>query len=242
MKKVITTVLLLLCVALMLCACSSEYTNLETLSTTGQNEESEHNNELEIGSQTEQSSETESDTVIISPDVEHLNLTIVTMEEYTKLLNSKVLPANFVPYEAISPLGEFKSLVILLYGDYSHYMYVLRDASGHELNLYVKANETEVSGSAATPVTKVNSTDMRFLPNNASERLTTFTTGGLVYKYVSGELLSIVWFENGIRFTLCGSMFLSEYPYTTSTVVGKLMNANDAAHVLGEIFTITENN
>ena len=67
-----------------------------------------------------------------------------------------------------------------------------------------------------------------------------FTTDGITYTYISGELLSISWINNGITYTLCGESMLSDYPTTQSTVVGKMLNTNYVAQTIEENFTTVD--
>ena len=163
-------------------------------------------------------------------------LTVESVKEYTDLTNSKKLPENFVTYEKINTLGVFKNLIFLSdtqANDYSSYVYTLVDSSGYEIAMYIDnliEDDVIVSTDA---IANINANDMRTISNKASG---IFKTDGITYRYVSGELLSISWIDQGISFRVCGSSTLSDYPTTQSTFVGKMLNTNVATHAIGEIF------
>ena len=151
-------------------------------------------------------------------------LTLEFEDAYTEFINSTELPADFVSYDEIAAIGAFRGLVILsdaYTNDYSSYLYTLVDSEGFEISLYVDHNEKILS--TANPVSNVNQTDMRMLSDTSRG---VYTSNGLTYKYVSGELLSISWKNQNITYTLCasGAPMLSDYPLAESTFVGKMLN------------------
>lgn len=220
MKKTIIIVLFL-CIALMLCACNKQKI------------------ENENSTPKESLNEKDNSGIIMPSNVERKTLTISSIDQYRELIYSGILPSDFVPYEKLKPLGEFVNLVFLsdaYLNDFSSYMYSLVDSSGSELTLYVETKAPTESVDLNI-VTDVNITNMRSL---SSKSTGIFTTNGLDYTYVSGELLSITWVEKGIYFTFCGNMFLSNYPLTDATFAGKMLNANNAVNTLNKVFKIAD--
>lgn len=180
------------------------------------------------------------DDVVMPSEIDRPVMTIESFKEYTKLVDSKKLSDSFVTYEKINKLGEFVHLVFLSdtqMNDYSKYMYSLVDASGYEFVLYVDENAIEISHNSTGSNISITSTDMRNLDKKASG---TVVNNDLVYTYVSGELLSVSWVDNGISYKLCGMPTFSDYPATTSTFVGKLMNSDKAMKSFNSVFETTK--
>ena len=160
-------------------------------------------------------------------------LTLETYDEYLNFIGSAELPAEFVLYEDISHLGEFRSFVCLSevrVNDFSSCMYTLIDESQSQFMLYVDIGSQETVPPVST-VTAVNKSNMRSLVNSTDSG--SFIMSGMEYKYVGGKLLSIAWFKDNVRYTLSGDSMLGDYPENaTTTVVAKLMNIETAASCL----------
>ena len=223
MKKTIV-IIVLLCLCTGICACGSD-SNLPA----------------ESQQILEQKSQETTGDVIMPNGGERPLLTIESIEVYQKFLNQSRLPENFVQYEKISQLGNFVNLVFLSdtsAGDFSSYMYSLVDDSDYEISLYVNSNTTADNESTNNiDISSINSNDMRQLSGASSGK---YAQGELVYKYVSGKLLSIAWNSEGISYKLCGSSMLSDYPSTSSTVVGQLLNSNNASAALCSVFNVVD--
>lgn len=177
---------------------------------------------------------------VMPPEVERPLLTIESVEEYTKILNTEKMPNDFVKYESISKLGAFRSLVFLSNtagGDYSSYMYNLVDTTGYEIALYINHDVSNSPTVSADSMTSVDTSDMRHV---AEKKSGTYVNQGLIYKYVSGELLSVSWTDHGISYRLCGSSMLSNYPSSDLTFVGKLLNKDDAVVAVNDVFNIEQ--
>ena len=155
-----------------------------------------------------------------------------TYGDYLAWLDSTDLPAAFVPYEAISALGEFQHFVCLSgYGDYSHYMYSLVDETGAEFVLYVEYNR---NGPELTPlpiIDDINPDNMRCTQSSQRGR---YLYEGLEYKYVSGRLLNITWENEGHIFVLSGDS-LGSYPDGADTFLAKLFDLSQASQALNSI-------
>ena len=168
-------------------------------------------------------------------------LTIESLDEYKKVLKTNELPSDFVTHEQIKSMGAFSSMVFLSnadgndYGkDYSGYMYNLVDESGYEYVLYVHHNASIDASVLPERITEANLQDLRRLDEKCSG---TYYQDGLAYRYLSGKLTSIEWEHQGIHFTLSG---LSDYPATNSTFIGQLLCGKKGSAELGSIFNTEE--
>ena len=176
---------------------------------------------------------------IDQPIIEYPQLYFYSKEEYTEFLNSADLPDDFVSHNKIDAIGDFDALVFLSDAyhlhDYSWYMYGLVDSTGFEITLYVDPRDQVLS--TKTPVSNVNKTDMRLLPD-ASENVCVYVSNNMEYTYISGKLHSISWETQNITYILCacGTPILSDYPHTDSTFVGKLLNTETAPQALNDVF------
>ena len=215
-------IIVLLCLSLVVCACSnSNNIGSGPIDQNNQITNNEQNGDIEA-----------------SQGGDRPMLSIESVGEYTDFIKSTKLPENFVTYEKINQLGDFKFKFLVFLEEvhaieYKSYLYTLVDSSGYEICLYIDNLETVETDDINISTDTVNAADMRTIAEKTSG---TFTTDGISYKYVAGELLSISWIDQGIRYKLCGDPMLSDYPATQSTFVGKLLNANVASSVVGKIF------
>ena len=187
-----------------------------------------------------QLTQNEKSEVTIIP--EYYTTNIDSKLEYNWFLLTNKVPDNFVKYKDIKQIGKFDDIVLggrstgcSSTFDYSRYHYCLIDESGAELTLYVDSNPEDDTVIEAETITAVNESDMRYLEEDLRGH---YTVDGMTYAYVSGKLLSIEWVSNGITYTLCGSMNLSDYPDITSTFVSKLLNLETAAETLNDFFDV----
>ena len=178
----------------------------------------------------------------IEPGIGELpSLIFETYEEYCNYVQNADLPAEFVPYEAISPLGQFDHFVFLSsahYGDYSHYMYTVIDESGTELILYVEYNR---NGPELTPLPIIDDIDPDNMRKPLSSQRGRYLYEGIEYKYISTGLLSITWEDHGHIFTLFADD-LGSYPDRTDTLAGKMMDLSQAKEALSAIELPEERN
>ena len=250
MKKKLITILLLCSLCLAMCAC-----NISIPNKVDQNNSTPQDNTTP--SDTTPSDTTPSDTTpsdtnptdtdpgdlipdeIQKPNIEYPDVSFYSKEAYTEFLNSAELPDNFVSHDKIDDIGDFDALVFLSDAyhlrDYSWYMYGLVDSKGFEITLYVDHRDQVLS--TKTPVSNVNKTDMRLLPD-ASENVCVYVSNNMEYTYISGKLHSISWETQNITYTLCasGTPMLSDYPLTDSTFVGKMLNTETAPQSLNDVF------
>ena len=164
-------------------------------------------------------------------------LELMSIEEYENFINTAEPIDGFVRYERIQSLGEFFALQIFTYySDILHYVYWLKDyETGCEIVLSANKdklkNDISVKKTLSTDVVDIN--DMRTISEKKSGM---FTIDGISYLYSGGNLRQIQWVENDTYFYL--SPNLSTYPLSQSSAIGKLMNANNATDVLGQMFEI----
>lgn len=167
-----------------------------------------------------------SNTGALNGEIEHpshMELAEVRLDgydEYLSGLESLDLPNNFVYYDSICQFGVFDAFVVGL-GDYSKYIYFLIDDSGNELTLYIEEHSDETI-SSENIVMNISSNDMRFL-DTKSQKNSAYFQGDLKYCYVYGNLLSVEWVQNGLKFTLYAD-YLHQYPNIDTTLTGKLLN------------------
>ena len=217
MKKHIFLIILL-CLAVILCSCNKEYKDHETSTTVNSSQDENHI------------------SIVMPGCVEKPLLTIVSIEDYNKLINTQKIPTTFVRLESIEQLGEFVSLVFLsdaYAGDFSSYMYTLVDTVGYEVALYINSDESSSLTTSSDSITSVNTSDMRYI---AEQKSGIYVTERLVYRYVSGKLLSISWVADGINYTLCGDPLFYDYPITASTFLSKLMTKSYADEAIKTAF------
>ena len=231
MKNKITIIALWCILCLILSACNINITDKNNQSdSTETNNMTDSSNE-EIDSQDIKNKTTE------PYDIEIPLLTLESMDMYTEFLNSNEMPDDFVLYDEISDVGDFEILIFLCNAyshDYSSYLYGLVDSEGFEISLYVEHNTDEFSLETDS-IIQVNKTNMSLLTDTSDGD---YIHDNIKYTYVSGELFSISWKTQNITYILCkgGYPMFSDYPPTTSTFVGKMLNLDTATQALNDIF------
>lgn len=163
-------------------------------------------------------------------------LTISTLDDYNEFLSSENLPKNFITYDVLKDIGDFVYLIFLsdgYNGDFTEYMYTVKDSTGYDISVYVEPSiESDVLISNTIIAEKINRTDLRTIGSDESGF---YMYNDVKYKYVSGKLLSIAWDMDGLRYTVTGSSMLDNYPYQKNTFMGLILNgdtAKDAFRVL----------
>ena len=217
MKKIKITALLV-CIALMLCACGNE-----------------------------QFLEGDSHNDRASTQREAKTPTYDTIHKYRGLLLLHKVSDHFVYYKQIKHLGRF-SHIVFTSAKYHSYMYcfcgpscgLFNHDSDNEIALYVYEKEMQEEFTFYEPLaaTAVNLEDMRCLNEEISGTSNFITDDGLMYTYIkSGVLTSIKWVdEQGTHFVLAT---LVDGPL--SPFVERLMDASTAAQAIREISTIAQN-
>jgi hypothetical protein len=258
MKKV--TIALLLCFCLTICACNKD--NYKPIPESSPNHTSDTLNNAEsttpegtngVGSTTPEgtngvgstTSEGTNGGELTQPscNVDVPLLTLSSLSDYNKLLNSGKFPKNFVLYEKIKAIGEFDSLVITsdaYQNDYSEYLYSLIDSTGHELSLYVYSMDSYIDRYGTLPTkSTVSVTDTTNMRSSAKAAKGVYVSNRAMYKYLQdGSLLSVVWVEQDVVFSLSVSesyVTLSDYPTDVSTFVSELLNVNSASKAIDSL-------
>lgn len=233
MKKMLLIVLLIVCVLCTACTQvpAEENTELSTTLATSAPTETTTVSQLEETTVPVSETETSAPTETSPPEV-HIDralLTIGDYDEYESFVAKMEKGSEFVAYERIQSLGDFKSFVCLsngYSGDYSKYMYNLSDASGYDFVLYVTHNAVVKSygPEADKPLSATGEQNLR---NRADATGGVLDLNNVQYRYSKyGKIMSISWIESGVEFTI--SAQLDEYPNVTDTVLGKLLTYDTA--------------
>lgn len=159
-------------------------------------------------------------------EVEYPLLTINSLQEYDEFLKEKADKQNLIPYDLLQEIGTFQGITFLSNvkaGDYSHYMYKLRDASGYTLYLYVKTGNVQEDNRKELKEEQINPQNLRMLKDKSDG---TYVYEGYEYHYINGELLSIRWGNEVFSFVLTGEPMLSDYPINETTTLSFLLSTN----------------
>ncbi len=152
-----------------------------------------------------------------------------TKEEHNAYIakNTDKLPEGFITWEQASKFGDVYGVVMLL-NNWEYYQYIIIDDSGMRFNLRGE-HQPE---SDQLPVVNYTSTmlaqgSLRKITNTNNKAMVV-SRNDMEYRYaITGELLSISWYQNGVKTTLDG--YIYEYPENrTDTVVGKLLSADES--------------
>ena len=162
-------------------------------------------------------------------------------EEYLTFINTtKVLPDNFITYEALNYIGDFKAFV--LYSPYD-YFYIIVDQNGMDVYISIDPISNKVSTSNKISTLNVvvpnNLNDLRKIipPNNIRDSI--YINNNMSYRYYrTGTLRSITWETEGVSVKIQVEHFidgkdkpvrLSDYPTTgEETFVSKLLSTQTA--------------
>lgn len=179
----------------------------------------------------------------ISQNEERITVGIFSLEEYNNFVKTTELPDNFIYWEKLSQLGEFKSIVFTSDAyykkDYSCYLYSFIDETGIEISMYVYSDTSEhhfeTYKNQYYSVDEINSPDMRNI--DITDKTCVYYNKNLLYTYVGGELSSITWVYEDIEYVLCmisGKGNLCNYPNIDFTLAGKLLNRDKADKALND--------
>jgi len=163
--------------------------------------------------------------------------TVDSYYEYLKFINSTELPDDFIYYNDICILGEFVDFICMSdikNGDFSHYLYSVKDKSGVEITLYIK----DADSYEEIEIEQISSVDPHNLRTVEATSPVMYECEGIKYTYVEGKLNSVKWQSDKWVYTVyINDPCLGEYPDDSSTIIGKLMNQQTA---LAAIETINE--
>lgn len=155
------------------------------------------------------------------------------ISSYEKFIVQTDLPEDFVRYDNIKALGEFKGIVFLCDtedGDFSYYMYSLIDKNAGEFTLYVDKKPFYESEHTKNVITEVDKSDMRSLDTEISG---TYQQDNLRYVFISGKLISIEWKSGDWYYTISSIDDLKED--TSKANISKLFNLETALDLIASV-------
>ncbi len=168
-------------------------------------------------------------TVIVEPKYRYE----FSYDEYVEYINEHKaqMPDNFVYYEGISIIGEFKSFNVP-FNDFEWYDYELTDRTGTKIWLNVDRDLTNDRYRLAERVKQVDSSDMRDI-EPVAKGVHQYDHFGIRYGYRSDGVLETIMFDiDGLAFNITG---VHRYPNDSITIIGKLLNLDTALDALAEI-------
>ena len=155
-----------------------------------------------------------------------------TLEEYEAYLAEQDdLPPNFVRYEELAPFGEFESFVpvaqVFAVDEHKKYYYRLKDENNISYTITIYSYDYGDYPEENLPFEGELGEDLRTHPSGTDGYV---VVGDAVYVYDAGILKRIVWFRNGLSFTLSVP---SDYPAREkNTVVSKLLSQSASSDAL----------
>ena len=155
-------------------------------------------------------------------------------EEYLNFLQSTELPDNFVKYEMLSQFGEFKTLICSLPPrGYDCYKYFIVDKyTGIDLLVYIDhEKELMLDSNGEKIISAVNGNDMRTV--SETDGISVFWQSGIEYAYKEGNLISVSWVSDEIRYTIFGE--LQNCKVDTSSALSKLFKLDTAAEAVASV-------
>lgn len=158
-------------------------------------------------------------------------ISIESYDQYLVHIQEAPLPSDFLSYEEISHLGEFKSFVAYrnpITDIYSEYHYSIIDSSGIEL-FFSAFHYDKFAAPIHSVTSEVDLNNMRVLN---SEEQGGYLVGELQYYYIQGKLNYLEWKINDVTFQLdanCKSTnnVSANYPVDKTTVFGQLLDIQD---------------
>ena len=160
---------------------------------------------------------------------------LLTKENYSlylSFLNSNNVPKDFITYDQISDIGIFSHFVCLSnadLGDYSHYVYFVKDNNDFNLSVYVERIEDIIS--TENVLMNENPLDYR---NISTEEKGVIIANGVKYVYVKGQLFSIDIQYANLKITLDGN--LMDYPTNgADTFMSRLLSPATAKAAAAEL-------
>lgn len=166
-------------------------------------------------------------------------MTIENYREYQRL-EKDTLPKEVVKYEDIKAIGQFNSFVVLsdgFSGDYSQYMYSVKDGSGYTFYITITDTARWQSKEPNILSTEYDKTDMRTVDETKSGSI---FVNNIDYLYVKGVLLSISWKQGDIEFKITGDSpskiySLDNYPKGYRTFVSDILNSETARKTIDDL-------
>lgn len=161
--------------------------------------------------------------------------TFYNYEDYLSYLDKTDLPAEFITYEDLKPLGEFYLATI---PSNTAYNYSFIDSRAYHLNVWIYQNGKTGPGGKNYFAQPSDLENMLTLPDESSSSI---LRGPLEYVYVKGELLCILWNNGDTSFSLSGNSVLSDYPTDGEpTILDDLVSTDDEI-ATGALKKLTQN-
>jgi len=166
-----------------------------------------------------------------------------SLEEYEQYFSSLEKKPYVIYYDDISEFGEFDfysgpfmiHFATLKNPFAEGYSYSLIDASGYRLRIQVFHTVKPDLDAREAKYIKGKLTTENDLRKCLDTRNSDLELDGFHYCYAGGRLHYVYWFENGHRIEIGGTAFLDDYPNTTDTLVGKLLNSETAPEAIQTI-------
>ncbi len=182
---------------------------------------------------------TESTTVNVAGGCA-ISVTIEDYDEYISFITSMGMPDSFVTYDELSFLGSFKAFICPPFAsakELTQYIYDFKDSNGYDIAIDIRPIKNTISTDNILMLDDVK--DYRYL---SSDERGVFTTNGLTYQYLRGELSCIEFKYNDMQFVISGNGMLSDYPVNgEDTFMSRLLSADTAKDVATQLAaSITE--
>lgn len=167
------------------------------------------------------------------------SMTIENYREYQRL-EKDTLPKEVVRYEDIKAIGQFNSFIVLsdgFSGDYSQYMYSVKDESGYTFYITITDTARRQSKEPNILSTEYDKTDMRTVDETKHGSI---FVNNINYLYIQGKLSSISWKQGDIKFEISGDSpskiySLDNYPKGYRTFVSDILNSETARKTIDDL-------
>ena len=162
------------------------------------------------------------------------SVTIEDYYEYISFITSMGMPDSFITYDELSFLGSFKAFICPPFAsakELTQYIYDFKDSNGYDIAIDIRPIKNTVSTDNILMLDDVK--DYRYL---SSDERGIFTTNGLTYRYLKGELSCIEFKYNDMQFVISGNGMLSDYPVNgEDTFMSKLLSADTAKDAAAQL-------
>ena len=163
-----------------------------------------------------------------------ISVTIEDYDEYISFITSMGMPDSFITYDELSFLGNFKMFICPPFAsakELTQYIYDFKDSNGYDIAIDIRPIKNTVSTDNILMLDDVK--DYRYL---SSDERGIFTTNGLTYRYLKGELSCIEFKYNDMQFVISGNGMLSDYPVNgVNTFMSKLLSADTAKDAAAQL-------
>ena len=163
-----------------------------------------------------------------------VSVTIEDYDEYISFITSMGMPVSFVTYDELSFLGSFKAFICPPFAsakELTQYIYDFKDSNGYDIAIDIRPIKNTISTDNILMLDDVK--DYRYL---SSDERGIFTTNGLTYQYLKGELSCIEFKYNDMQFVITGNSVLSDYPINgDDTFMSKLLSADTAKDAAAQL-------